>query len=152
MASLVGRPKVRATAVLVEGERILLVEQRVSETRQWSLPGGTLEPGETLAECVVREVEEETGLQVAVDALLYVCDRIHQDRHVVHITFAVRRIGGMLKLGVEPESQAQPIRSVRMVPISDLSEHGFGPRFCALAADVFPDRGRYAGAVSNIGL
>lgn len=145
-------PKVRATAVLVEQGHILLVEQRVSKSRRWSLPGGALEPGETLEECVAREVKEETGLQVAVDELLYVCDRIQENQHVVHITLAVRRLGGSLRLGTEPEPEAEPIRSVRMVPVDSLGRYGFGKRFCELAALGFPDRGRYCGAVSNIGL
>lgn len=145
-------PKVRATAVLVEQGGILLVEQRVSATRSWSLPGGGVEPGESLEECVIREVREETGLRVAVDELLYVCDRIQENQHTVHITFAVRRLGGDLRLGSEPEPDAQPIHSVRMVPIDALVSYGFSSRFCELAEMDFPDRGRYCGAVSNIGL
>ena len=145
-------PKVRATAVLIEEDRILLVKQRVSDARHWSLPGGALEMGETLEACVAREVREETGLSVRVDRLLYLGDRIEDDRHVVHITFAVSRVGGCLVVGTEPEPGANPIYDVEMVPIESLSEYGFGRRFCDLAAAGFPDEGSYVGAVSHIGL
>jgi ADP-ribose pyrophosphatase YjhB (NUDIX family) len=145
-------PKVRATAVLIEDDRILLVKQRVSDARSWSLPGGTLKMGENLEECVVREVKEETGLTVRVEELLYLGDRIEGDRHVVHITFAVNRVGGCLRVGAEPEPGANPIYGVEMVPIGSLAERGFDCRFGALAAAGFPGRGSYVGAVSHIGL
>jgi mutator protein MutT len=147
-------PKVRATAILIENGHILLTEQKVSESlsRSWSLPGGTLELGETLEECVIREVKEETGLDIVVDKLLYVCDRIMDDRHVVHITLAVRRTGGTLQLGVEPEAGANPIKSVKMVPVSELHEYGFSERFCKLARSGFPNSGTYQGTIANIGL
>ena len=147
-------PKVRATAVLVEDGCLLLVEQQVAESldRRWSLPGGRLEMGETLEECVIRETREETGLDVAVERLLYVCDRMTDGRQVVHITFAVRRLGGDMQLGSEPERGANPIMTVRMVPVAQLSEYGFGVRFCELAAAGFPEIGTYQGPVANIGL
>ena len=46
---------------------------------QWSLPGGAVEAGETLEACVVREMFEETGLQVAVGPAIEVFDRITRD-------------------------------------------------------------------------
>ena len=147
-------PKIRATAILIEDEHILLVEQRVTESlsRGWSLPGGTLEIGETLEACLVREVKEETGLDIAVDRLLYVCDRIVHDRHVVHLTFSVSRLGGRLQVGTEPEPGANPIASVEMVPLSALSNYGFSERFRELTTAGFPESGTYQGAVANIGL
>jgi len=108
--------------------------------------------GETLKECVIRETKEETGLDVAVDKLLYVCDRIVDNRHVIHITFAVKRLGGDLRLGAEPEPAANPIRSVKMVPLTLLSKYGFSERFGELAAAGFPESGTYQGLVANIGL
>jgi len=145
-------PKIRVTAILVEDGHILLVEQEVTKSRKWSLPGGTLEFGETIEQCAVRETKEETGLDITVEKLLYVCDRLEEDQHVVHITFAVKRLGGHLHLGSEPESKANPIRSVRMVTIASLAEYGFGERFCELVAANFPDSGNYMGSVTNIGL
>lgn len=147
-------PKVRATTVLIEDGCILLVEQQVTESlnRKWSLPGGTVEMGETLEECVIRETKEETGLDIAVDKLLYVCDRIVDNRHVIHITFAVKRLGGDLRRGAEPELGANPIRSVKMVPLALLGKYGFSERFCELAAAGFPGSEAYQGSVTNIGL
>lgn len=148
------QPKVRATAVLIEDGCLLLVEQNVSASAQraWSLPGGALEPGETLEVCLVREMREETGLDIAIERLLYICDRIADGRHIVHITFAVKRIDGHLHTGLEPEPGANPIHSVRMVPLSALAEYGFSERFLTLAIQGFPNAGTYQGAVENIGL
>jgi ADP-ribose pyrophosphatase YjhB (NUDIX family) len=144
--------KIRATAVLVEDDTILLVEQCVSDARQWSLPGGGLEPGETLEACLVREVREETGLVVGLERLLYVCDRIETDRQVLHVTFAVRRLGGHLQVGSEPEAEANPIKSALMVPVADLDRYGFSRRFCDLAGSGFSNGGSYQGTIDHIGL
>ena len=120
--------------------------------RSWSLPGGTLEFGETLEACVIREVKEETGLDIIVGKLLYVCDRILDERHIVHITFSVQRVGGSLHVGVEPEADANPIKNVKMVSLSNLREYGFSARFCELARANFLNSGTYQGLIHNIGL
>lgn len=146
------KPKVRVTAILVERNHILLLEQNVTESRRWSLPGGTLEWNETIAACLVREMKEETGLDVAVGELLYVCDRIQDGKHVIHIIFQVQRTGGELRVGYEPENDANPIRNVKMVPISKLEQYGFSRRFQQFALENFPHRGSYQGDVATIGL
>ncbi|MBN1935189.1 MAG: NUDIX hydrolase [Anaerolineae bacterium] len=146
------RIKVRATAVLIENEHILLVEQRVSDRRKWSLPGGTLEAGETLEQCLLREMREETGLTVSLERLLYVCDRIEPEVQVLHITFAVKRLGGQLTSGSEPEPDASPIYSVHMAPLAQLEQYGFSPQFCALARADLAGSGTYQGPIANIGL
>jgi len=62
------RPFVGVGAVIVDGAgRVLLVKRRFEPLAgQWSLPGGAVDVGETLAACVIREMREETGLDVEV--------------------------------------------------------------------------------------
>jgi 8-oxo-dGTP diphosphatase len=68
-------------AVIVDGDRVVLVKRAHEPLKgEWSLPGGTVEIGETLAEAVAREVHEETGLTVRVGPLVEILDRIHRDR------------------------------------------------------------------------
>jgi hypothetical protein len=77
---------------------------------------------------------------------------LQDNRHIVHITFAVRRVGGCLRLGAEPEADANPIKSVKMVSLASLREYGFSERFCELALAGFPGSGSYRGLVTSIGL
>ena len=55
---------VRVTGLVIEDDRILLLNQDTDAARSWSLPGGKVEDGETLAAALVREMREETGLEV----------------------------------------------------------------------------------------
>jgi len=72
------RPLVGVGGVIIEGGRALLI-RRGSEPLlgEWSIPGGTLELGETLEQGVARELLEETGLTVRVLQLIEVFDRIY---------------------------------------------------------------------------
>lgn len=140
------------TGVVVEDGRILLLNQDTGTGRSWSLPGGKVEEGETLAGALIREMREETGLEVEPGRLLYVCDHLPGDgTHVVHMTFEARRVGGMvgdIAAGVD----TAPIRGVEFVKISELPALGFGDRFAELAIAGFPGAGSYMGPKSAIGL
>jgi ADP-ribose pyrophosphatase YjhB (NUDIX family) len=72
------RPMVGVGGVIIDQGRALLI-RRGSEPLlgEWSIPGGTLELGETLEEGVARELLEETGLTVKVIELIEVFDRIY---------------------------------------------------------------------------
>lgn len=72
------RPIVGVGGVLIEDGRALLIRRGSEPLRgQWSIPGGTLELGETLREGVARELLEETGITVRVLDLIEVFERIN---------------------------------------------------------------------------
>jgi ADP-ribose pyrophosphatase YjhB (NUDIX family) len=80
--------------------RVLLIERaKPPGEGLWSVPGGRLDRGETLAQAVAREVREETGLIVEVGALACVVERMGDDFHFVILDYLARQIGGTLAAG-----------------------------------------------------
>jgi 8-oxo-dGTP diphosphatase len=96
---LVGKPSptLCAGAVIRDDEgRLLLVRRgRAPSAGLWSVPGGRLEAGETPQEAAVREVREETGLEVALGQLLAT---VEIGEFLVH-DFAAEVVGGQLQAG-----------------------------------------------------
>src|SRR5215469_8377720 len=74
------RPVVGVGGVVIENGRALLIKRGTEPLLgQWSIPGGTLELGESLQQGVARELLEETGLVVQVLDMIEVFDRIFTD-------------------------------------------------------------------------
>ena len=97
------RPVVGVGAVIIDGDRVVLVRRAHEPLKgEWSLPGGAVELGETLAEAIVREVREETGLDVCVGPIVEILDRVHRaadgriDYHFVLLDYLCTVTGGTL--------------------------------------------------------
>ena len=90
----VARPVVAVGAVMVDHDRLLLVRRgRGPAAGRWSVPGGKVEIGETLAEAVTRELREETGIEGVCGPLLGWAERIDAADHFVILDFEVTLVG-----------------------------------------------------------
>jgi 8-oxo-dGTP diphosphatase len=84
------RPEVCVGAIAVDNDRLLLVRRgHGAAAGEWSVPGGRVEAGETLAEAVVRELLEETGVEGVCNDLIGWVERIDEDSHYVILDFRV---------------------------------------------------------------
>jgi 8-oxo-dGTP diphosphatase len=100
------RPVVGVGGVVIRDGQVLLI-RRGSEPLKgaWSIPGGTLELGETLAEGVRRELHEETGLEVRVGELIEAFERVFPDSdrrpryHFVILDYLCEAAGGTPRPG-----------------------------------------------------
>jgi len=107
------RPVVGIGGVIIEQGRCLLIRRGSEPLRgEWSIPGGTLEIGESLQEGVARELLEETGVEVRVLDLIEVFDRIFLENetpgsrqtksprfHFVIVDYLCERISGEARAG-----------------------------------------------------
>jgi 8-oxo-dGTP diphosphatase len=87
-------PVVGVGAVVVDHDRLLLVRRgRAPQVGVWSIPGGKVEHGELLMEAVVRELQEETGLEGVCGPMLGWGERIDDEGHYVLLDFEVTLVG-----------------------------------------------------------
>ncbi len=103
-------PLMGVGAVVVHENRVLLVQRGSDPLKgHWTLPGGMLEVGETLATGVAREVKEETGLEVETVELVEILDRIHPEGeriryHYVIADYLCRVTGGELRAASDADA------------------------------------------------
>ncbi len=93
VAAATAQFRIGVFAVILEDGKVLLGRRR--DIDWWNLPGGGMEPGETVDEALRREVREETGLEVGIERLVGVYSK-PQKQEVV-LTFLCRVEGGELR-------------------------------------------------------
>ncbi len=115
------RPIVGVGAIILDSDNVLIVRRgKPPKMGAWSIPGGGVDLGEDLKEACLREVKEETGLEVEVLTEGKVLNRVTRDEwgrvqfHYVLIDFVCRPTGGVLQA-------ASDISEARWVPLSEIS-------------------------------
>ena len=102
---MINRPKVGVAVLIINDFKILLGKRKNAHGQgTWATPGGHLEFGETLEECVKRELFEETDLIAESIKKLWFTNDIHlqEDKHYITIFMIVDKFSGELK-NLEPD-------------------------------------------------
>ncbi len=118
------KPSLTVDGVLIEEEKILLIRRKREPFKDmYALPGGFVNYGERVEEAIVREMKEETGLNVEPVKIVGVYSDPRRDPrgHTVTVAFLLRRKGGSLK-GGDDASEA------RMFPLNSLPPLAFDHR------------------------
>ncbi len=129
---MIERAEVAVGAIVRRGDELLLVRRgREPAAGEWSVPGGRVEPGETLMEAVVREMHEETGLRGVCGPLVGWVERISDDHHFVILDFEATVTGDVTPVAGSDASEARwcPLSEVAALPLVEglaefLHDHG----------------------------
>ena len=106
-------PKLAVVVVASQGSRILMVKRDIEPMMgRWSFPSGYVDRGEVVEEAAVREVREETNVEVSLDGLLGVYSR--EGAPVVLVAYAASIVGGSPSAG--DEAQAVELFSADNLP------------------------------------
>jgi 8-oxo-dGTP pyrophosphatase MutT (NUDIX family) len=112
---------------------LILLHHHAADRSYWVIPGGGKEDGESEEECVIREVKEETNLDVVVEQLLFDEPAHPEGIYRWRKTYLCRPVAGVARPGSEPEVAADfSILDVRWFDLRD--EGGWGE---ALQRDPF---------------
>ena len=110
-------PQVCVGAVAVDADRLLMIRRGHGPAAgSWSVPGGRVEPGELLAEAVVRELVEETAVEGVCGELVGWVERFDDDEHYVILDFHVAVLEGTQPVAGDDAEEA------RWVPLADVAE------------------------------
>lgn len=111
--------------ILDEKNRVLMVRQHHEGRDIWMVPGGAIEEDETAEEAGVREVQEETGLEITMGRMLWHVEEVSPIRGQRFVNYFLATVkGGTLALGADPEfsEDAQVLREVRFMSRREIQE------------------------------
>ncbi|WP_342265638.1 NUDIX hydrolase [Cardinium endosymbiont of Philonthus spinipes] len=118
--------RVTARALIVKNSQLLLVS---NDYKIWHTPGGHLEPSEMLPDCMVREVKEETGLDVQPIQIVYVADFFDKkyNIHKVEVYFAAKTC--VNELPKDWLDQDGPVKTAQFFDVEALKDMHVIPAF-----------------------
>lgn len=116
------RPRVRVAGILIENDKILLIEHSKNEKKYWLIPGGGVEWGESTKEALIREYKEETNLDIDVEKFLFLSETIAPDKqkHVINLYFQVRLLENCSEMQLGDESNLVDLKFVSKDEVENL--------------------------------
>ncbi|NBP71070.1 MAG: NUDIX domain-containing protein [Cytophagia bacterium] len=107
------RLRVRVCGLCWQEDRLLLLDhQHLGTEHFWAPPGGGVDYEAGAEDCLVKEFQEETGLHVKVGDFLFATEFIKPPLHAIELFFEVHIKSGNLRLGHDPETKLNILRSV----------------------------------------
>ena len=115
--------RVRCAAVLIRGDEILLVKHEKDGRVYWLLPGGGLEPGETLAQATERELHEECGVTIRCGRLLLVAESLEPSRarQIINMVFLAELLAGEAHLATKNDARLVGVAWVKRDALQSLT-------------------------------
>jgi 8-oxo-dGTP diphosphatase len=138
--------RIRVAAIILKEDRLLMVRHEKGNKRYWMLPGGGVDPCETLTGALARELREELCVDVAVRDLVMVNDSIAPDhhRHILNLYFTAELLAGTPVVGDDPR-----IVEVHFQPVDTLHTLAMYPDFALVLQQQirqgFPHKAWYGG-------
>ncbi len=110
--------------ILDNQNRMLMVKQEHEDRDIWMVPGGGIEEGENSVDAAVREIKEETGLDIEVGKLIWHVEEVSERGQRFVNFFMGRIIGGEMALGLDPEfdEDSQVLREVKFMSRQEIEE------------------------------
>ena len=114
--------RVRVCGICVQSGKVLLINHSgMNESGEfWSPPGGGLEFGESIEDCLKREFLEETNTVISVGKFLTVREFLKPPIHAIELYYEVKIESGNIKKGFDPEMDYQIIKDIQWLSFEDV--------------------------------
>lgn len=121
-------PKVVIGTIIEKDSKILILQRSKKDKAQpemWDLPGGELDHGENIIDCVKREVKEESSLDVNVLFPVDVFSKVIDDEHYISIVYVSNHRSGDVKLSKEHQTFKWiiPNKAIELEDLTPFTEH-----------------------------
>ena len=136
---MTGKPFALSVKVIIlDGEGRCLLLRRSLKSKgnpgKWDFPGGKADPGESFEDALLREVEEETGLRIALGRVVGAAESKAPSRRVAYLIMEARLESGEVRLSEEHEAHV-------WMAVQDLAGADLAPQFRRFAQEYARTRG-----------